>query len=208
MSQQLQAIATVLSLVNPAICAAIFSKLENGRGSNAKIADAIKAGIAILMILALAAIFGAKVLKLFGISLDAFSCAGGFVLAWMGFGMIKGSQEGDSENQDSVSKKTTDEPSSVSVSLTPLVLFAASPGTITGVITLAVAHSRMDFPVTALVAVIVAVVVTVPAMMLLSIFGGNKQGGFVRETIRSLMGLIVVAMGFQFALTGIKAFMS
>ncbi len=128
MTEQLQAIATVLSLINPAISGAIFSKLENGRSSNAKIADAIKAGIAILVILALAAIFGTKVLKLFGISLDAFSCAGGFVLAWMGFGMIKGSQEDGSEDRDSVSKKPTDEPSSGSVSLTPLVLFAAQPG--------------------------------------------------------------------------------
>ncbi len=208
MSQQLQAIATVLSLVNPAICAAIFSKLQKGRSSNAKIADAIKAGIAILVVLALAAVFGAKVLHVFGISLDAFSVAGGFVLAWMGFGMIKGSQEDDAENRDSVSGETTDEPSSSSVSLTPLILFAASPGTITGVITLAVAHSKTDLPVTALIAVIVAVVVTVPVMALLSIFGGNKKGGFVRETITSLMGLIVVAMGFQFALTGLKAFMA
>jgi multiple antibiotic resistance protein len=89
-----------------------------------------------------------------------------------------------------------------------LVLFAASPGTITGVITLAVAHSKTDLPMTALVAVVVAVVVTVPVMTLLSIFGGNKKGGFVRETVTSLMGLIVVAMGFQFALTGIKSFMA
>jgi multiple antibiotic resistance protein len=208
MTEQLQAIATVLSLINPAICGAIFSKLESGRSSNAKIADAIKAGIAILVILALAAVFGTKVLKLFGISLDAFSCAGGFVLAWMGFGMIKGSQEDDSEDHDTVAKKRTGEPSSGGVSLTPLVLFAASPGTITGVITLAVAHSKMELPVTALVAIVVAVGVTVPVMTLLSIFGGNKKGGFVRETVSSLMGLIVVAMGFQFALTGIKAFMT
>jgi hypothetical protein len=32
--------------------------------------------------------------------------------------------------------------------------------------------------------------------------------GHVRETITHLMGLIVLAMGFQFALTGIKAFMA
>lgn len=38
-------------------------------------------------------------------------------------------------------------------SLTPLILFAASPGTITGVITLSVAHAKSGIPVTALVAV-------------------------------------------------------
>jgi undecaprenyl pyrophosphate phosphatase UppP len=44
-------------------------------------------------------------------------------------------------------------------SFTPLILFAASPGTITGVITLAVAHAKLALPVTALVAVVVAAVV-------------------------------------------------
>ena len=43
-------------------------------------------------------------------------------------------------------------------SLAPLILFAASPGTITGVITLAAAHTKLMFPVTALVAVCVATV--------------------------------------------------
>lgn len=33
------------------------------------------------------------------------------------------------------------------------VMFAASPGTITGVITLAVAHSRSELPVTTMIAV-------------------------------------------------------
>ena len=76
--------------MNPAICAAIFSQLETGRSSAAKLADALQAAVAILVILALAALFGAKVLQMFGVSLDAFSVAGGLVLAWMVFSMLKG----------------------------------------------------------------------------------------------------------------------
>jgi multiple antibiotic resistance protein len=191
-----------LSLVNPAICAAIFSKLETGRGRGAKTADAVKAAVVIFVILGLAAVFGAKVLQTFGVSLDAFSVAGGFVLAWMGFGMIKGGSANDKSHDDN--HASTD-----SVSLSPLILFAASPGTITGVITLSVAHSRTDIPVTALVAIGITVVVTLGIMLLVSFFGGKNQGdGLVRQTITHLMGLIVLAMGFQFALTGIKAFMA
>ena len=37
-----------------------------------------------------------------------------------------------------------------SPSLTPLILFAANPGTITGVITLSVAHGKSGIPVSAL----------------------------------------------------------
>ncbi len=197
MSEHLQAIATVLSLVNPAICAAMFSKIESGRSSSAKMADAIKVGIAIVVILGLAALFGAKALHVFGVSLDAFSVAGGFVLAWMGFGMIKG----DVTNSKSSAAGDSD------ASLSPLILFAASPGTITGVITLAVAHSKMDVPITALIAIAVTVVVTVAAMLLVAFFGSKTQGGLARETITHLMGLIVLAMGVQFGLTGLRNFM-
>jgi multiple antibiotic resistance protein len=200
MTEQLQAIVTILSLVNPAICAAIFSQLETGRSSAAKLADALQAAVAILVILSLAALFGAKVLQMFGVSLDAFSVAGGFVLAWMGFSMLKG------EATDSAA--SANDPSTQNPSLTPLILFAASPGTITGVITLAVAHSRTGIPVTALAAIGVTVAVTVGVMLMLSFFGGKQQGGFVHDTVTRFMGLIVIAMGVQFALTGLKAFMA
>jgi small neutral amino acid transporter SnatA (MarC family) len=43
-----------------------------------------------LVILELSALGGAAVLNLFGISLDAFSVAGGGVLVWMGFSMLRG----------------------------------------------------------------------------------------------------------------------
>lgn len=211
MSEQLQAIATVLSLVNPAICAAIFSKIEagrtlvqdqkpSGRGSHSRIADAFKSMIAVFVILSLAALVGVKVLEVFGVSLDAFSVAGGFVLAWMGFGMLKG----DSPDSGALDSDRSGE----EVSLTPLIMFAASPGTITGVITLAVAHSKTEFPTTALIATGVTAIITFGAMLVLSSISGKKQGGLVHETVTRFMGLIVIAMGVQFALTGIKSFMA
>ncbi len=40
-------------------------------------------------------------------------------------------------------------------------------------------------------------------------FGERSRGGsgFVRDTVTRFMGLIVIAMGFQFALTGLREFM-
>src|SRR5262245_61112037 len=92
-------------------------------------------------------------------------------------------------------------------SLTPLILFAASPGTITGVITLAVVHTKLLLPVTALVAVVVAAVVMWIIMVLVSREAGTHAGGgFLRDTATRFMGLIVIAMGTQFALTGLRDF--
>jgi hypothetical protein len=57
-----------------------------------------------------------------------------------------------------------------------VILFAASPGTITGVITLSAAHTRLGFPVTALVAVVVASALTWLAMLLVSRVATNPLG--------------------------------
>jgi multiple antibiotic resistance protein len=137
-------------------------------------------------------------LHLFGVSLDAFMVAGGGVLAWMGFSMLSG----QSFASTSPAAQSNSDPS-----LTPLILFAASPGTITGVITIAAAHTRLKLPVTALVAIAVAIVTTFVTMLLFMRLAGKKdKGGFIRDTTTRLMGLIVLSMGVQFALTGFHAF--
>ena len=199
MDLHLQAIVTVLSLMNPVVCGVIFVGLESGRSGAQKVQDATRAVLAVMMILWLSALFGASVLSLFGVSLDVFSVAGGGVLVWMGSSMLRGAVAAPDQAAPGQS--------SGSPSLTPLILFAASPGTITGVITLAVSHSRSGIPVTALVAVGVAGLVTWLVMVLVSRGGrGASGGGLVRSTVQSLMGLIVIAMGVQFALTGLRAF--
>ncbi len=200
----LQAIITVLSLVNPVMCAAIFQRIERDRSRKAELADATIAALAILAILVLAALVGVSLLKLFGVSLDAFSVAGGGILSWIGFSMLSG-KSAHSDHSDN----TTNTSANRSQSLKPLVLFAASPGTITGVITLSVAHSRSEIPITALMAVLLATMITWLVLIMVTSLGRrDSQGGFFGDTVRSFMGLIVIAMGVQFALTGIRSFMS
>lgn len=199
MDKQLQAIVTVLSLVNPMVCAMIFAQLEGSRTRKEKVADATKAAFAVVVVLALAALFGIKILGIFGVSLDAFSVAGGIVLAQIGFSMLSG--QSNASASDASKRGETN-------LLSPLILFAASPGTITGVITIAAAHGDSRFPVTALVAVLVASTVMWGALVLMSRSAKeSSSGGFVRDTATRFMGLIVVAMGIQFALTGFRAFM-
>jgi multiple antibiotic resistance protein len=197
LGEHLQAIVTVLSLVNPVVCGAMFAQIEADCSRSKQMADATKAAFAILVILALAALVGTRLLDLFGVSLDAFMVAGGGVLAWMGFSMLSGRGLSRSPEAHATAK----------ASLTPLILFAASPGTITGVITIAAAHTRLGFPITALVAVAVASAVTWVLMLLVTRMAGKEGGGgFARDTLTSFMGLIVLSMGVQFALTGLRQF--
>ena len=196
MEQHLQAIATILSLVNPFVCGAMFARIESGRDLKQQLRCATKASIAILVILSIAAVVGSKVLVIFGISLDAFSVAGGIVLGWMGFSMLRSKPTQVAPDQDAAENR----------SLAPLIMFAASPGTITGVITLSVVHTKLDLPVTALVAIAVAVVVTWIVMVLVGRAGGQQTQSLARDTASRFMGLIVLAMGVQFILTGLQSF--
>jgi len=196
--EQLQAIVTVLSLVNPAICGAMFARIEGTRTRREQFVDATKAASATAVILISSALIGTQLLHLFGVSLDAFMVAGGGVLAWMGFSMLSG--------RGSISSKS-DTSSNSGASLTPLILFAASPGTITGVITLSAAHTGLGLPVTALVAIAVAGALTWLVLLLVSRLAGKaSEGGLARDMITRFMGLIVLSMGVQFALTGLHKF--
>ena len=185
-------------MVNPMICGAMFARIEAGQARAARLADATKAALAVLVILVVAALVGARVLQVFGVSLDAFSVAGGGVLSWIGFAMLRANP---APARDPL-KEGADETRSI----TPLILFAASPGTITGVITLAVAHAKLLLPVTAPVAVAVATAVMWVVMVLMARGGTRAHGGFLRDTATRFMGLIIVSMGVQFALTGVRSF--
>ena len=118
MKEHLQAIITVLSLVNPAVCGAMFGRIEADRSHAEQRADATKTALAMVAILMIAALIGTQFLHVFGVSLDAFMVAGGGVLSWMGFCMLSG--HGSSQTSPTA-------PSTSGTSLTPLILFAGQP---------------------------------------------------------------------------------
>ena len=179
----------------------MFAQIEAGQTGATRLADATKAALAVLVILLVAALAGARVLQVFGVSLDAFSVAGGGVLTWIGFSMLRGnSPQAQDPSKDGAAEKR---------SLTPMILFAASPGTITGVITLAVAHAKLALrsqhsPRSWLPRLVMWVV------MVLVAHGGSRAsaGGLLHDMVTRFMGLIVIAMGVQFALTGFHDFFS
>lgn len=206
MEHHLQAIATLFSLVNPMVCAMMFAGLTAGRTTPQRLADATRAILTIAVVLVIAAFVGARILKIFGISLDVFSVAGGIVLSFIGFTMLAGSKSTDKPDPATQSAA----PSAGGTTLAPMILFAASPGTITGVITTAAAHSSNDIPLPTLVAI--GVVLTITWVLLLLVARGPGAAGakgpsLAHDMVSRYMGLIVIAMGIQYALTGFKAFM-
>ena len=156
MNEYIQAFVTIVALVNPAICAQMFSDCTSNTPREQKTMVAIRSVATIGIILLIAAFAGVSILNIFGVSLNAFSAAGGGILIWIGASMIKSAQSSPHAELEEGSK--------ASDSVTPLILFA-------------------------------------------KFMQDRHKPSMVKKMITSYMGVIVVAMGVQFLLTGVKAFM-
>ena len=196
----LQAIVTVLAVINPVVCGSIFLALTPGLTHQQRRRAAIRVALSILVILVGSALIGLKVLSVFGISLDVFRIVGGTIIAYMGFDMLRGRQTVGQESP------TSDDHAAPN-SFTPLIMFAAGPGTITTVVTMAAVHTPDELPITAIVAAIVGASVTL-AVLLLATEIGPHLGRGTQAVVTRFMGLIVASMGMQFVLAGLKAFLS
>jgi multiple antibiotic resistance protein len=194
-----QAIVTVLAVINPVVCGSIFLTLTPKLAVAQRRRAAVKVALSILIILLTSALIGLKVLSIFNISLDVFRIVGGMIIAYMGFDMLSG--------RHSVGQAPpSDDDADATGSLAPLIMFAAGPGTITAVVTLAAVHTPDGFPVTAITAALIGAAVTFAAL-LLAIGLGSRLGKSTQAMVTRFMGLIVASMGMQFVLTGLKAFL-
>ena len=89
--QVLQAIVTVLAVINPVVCGSLFLTLTPNLTAPERQREAAKVALNILIILIASALVGLEVLSIFGISLDVFRVVGGMIIAYMGFDMLRGS---------------------------------------------------------------------------------------------------------------------
>lgn len=168
-------------------------KIKDGLPKKDKIFGASKSSLAVFFILIVSALTGKYILNAFGISIFVFNIVGGIIISYIGFGMLSpGKKQADGDQKDSITLFT-------------LIMFAASPGTIATVITVSTVHDKVGLPVVAIVGVCVAVLVTWLVMLIMIMAAGHvKRGG--QQIVTRFMGIILIAMGLQFALTGLKDF--
>jgi MarC family integral membrane protein len=88
--QMVQAIVTVLAVINPVVCGSIFLTLTPKFLPAQRRWAAVRVALSILIILVASALIGLKVLSVFNISLDVFRIVGGMIIAYMGFDMLSG----------------------------------------------------------------------------------------------------------------------
>jgi multiple antibiotic resistance protein len=195
MKEYVQAVVTVLAVVNPVVSAVMLMKIVTGEPTRRQVAEATKAVLAVAAILVASAFLGRLVLNAFGISMSTFRIVGGVIIAYLGFQMLGGRLGSSSEQKGADS------------SLAPLVMFAASPGTIATVVTLSAVHTPDGLPLTALLAIGIVMGITWILMVAMVVASGHVHVGGQRF-VSGFMGLILVSMGLQFVLEGLKAFMA
>jgi multiple antibiotic resistance protein len=182
----------MLAVINPVVCGTMAMQLEKGGSTKSNVIAGVKAMIVVLILLLVAALAGKFILNAFGISMDAFKVVGGIILSFIGFQMLAGpkpSNNGDNSQGG----------------LTPLIMFAASPGTIAMTITLAAVHNPEGLPVSAMVGATFAVIITIAIMIAMQLMSGKVRGKG-QGMVTRFMGLIIVSMGLQFMLDGVKHF--
>ncbi len=149
-------------------------------------------------ILLISAAIGPQLLQRLGISLDVFQIVGGVVITTIGYGMFAPGTAPASTDEQAAS-------SGESSSLDPIVLFAASPGTISTVLALSVMHGPGQGLLTSIAAVVIALAITALVMVVMVLRPGSSVGRN-SSLISRFLGLILIAMGLQFVLTNLRAF--
>lgn len=123
-----------------------------------------------------------------------FRIVGGIIVAYIGFMMLSGRMLKSPVNE----KSTT---------INDLVIFMASPGSIATAITLSAVHTPDKFPITAVIVIVFAMVFTFVEIVVMIRMA--KKIDVSRQRLGTqFMGVIVIAMGLQFALEGYKSFMA
>ncbi len=196
-----KSIITVVLLTDPLIRPVLFKSMtshepERRRGYVRTIT------LVVGLVLGLSALGGREILDLLGINLQAFSVAGGIVLALMGFEMLLGGEPSRTQGGEEAHEKRESFEGSVVVPYA--IPFVAGPGAMTAVITIAAAGSNGEGTIAALVAVAVAVALLPVGYLVLSKYMNPSERAM--NLITKFGGLFVATIGIQLILNGLKQF--
>ena len=195
MKEYISAAITLLAVINPVVCGVMLLQIKGVSPGRRRITKATTAALAVLLILVLSALLGKYILQIFGISMETFQIVGGIIIAYIGFSMFgRNTRPADSGEKPQMTLST-------------LIMFAASPGTIATVIALSAVHNAADLPVVAMVGAVLAVFLTWLIMLAMLLASGRINEG-AQQILTRFMGLILISMGLQFVLTGLKKFMT
>lgn len=185
--------SSLFTVIDPFAVAPVFTTVTQGRSREQSRRIALRACLAALAVLVLFAVSGAYLFRLFGITLDAFRIGGGIVFLLIGLPMLGGSHEDRSVDAAS------GDPSVVPLGV-PLI---GGPGAITTIMLL-MGQSTSSLHTTALFLALFVALGATFGLLLLAPTVLRRLGKSGTDLITKVMGLIIVVIGVQFVIDGIK----
>ena len=203
-SHLVQFATSLLALLNPLADFAIFLSLTTGRSRREQQGIAIQAAIAIATIMVSTLWLGNPLLTSFGISIGAFSVAGGVILFGIGLSMLH-STSGESDKEQTHQRNIELAQQKQSPAIVPLgIPISAGPGVITAL--LVSSHANVHGVVGLFADSMVCLALA--ALMGLVFWFAPTLGRLLGETAMHIstqvMGLIVAAIASQMVLNGLR----
>lgn len=196
-------LSSVMIVVNPIGAMMVYNSLTATMDSLTKKQVAVNACRLSAIVLLFFTLFGSALLALFGITIDAFTIAGGVLLFGIGMEMVYArtsrAKMTATEKYESID---ADEVSSMPLAF-PMI---AGPGTITTVIVLAKDAQPLVQPVF-LGIIIFSVLITIILTYLLLVSAErytHRIGQREYRVINRLMGIMLMAIAVQFIINGIS----
>ena len=193
------AFMSIFTIVNPFSTASIFLALTRDLTHQDRKFIARRSAIVAVCLLLIFAFAGSAILSFFSITLDAFRLAGGLLITAVGWQMVRGTRHRfSSENTKEVYHRDD-------ISIVPIAIpFLSGPGAITAVLVLISETSSIAMTLQVAVAIIAVIVVS---YIVLSEADRVVRyiGEAGKEAIEKIMGLIVMVVGVQFVINGIRA---
>ena len=187
----------LFALVNPVGIIPVFISMTSYQTAAARNKTNLTANLSVAIILWTSLFLGDGILQLFGISIDSFRIAGGILVVTIAMSMISGKLGEDKQNKQEKSETAIRE----SIGVVPLM---AGPGAISSTIVWGTRyHSAIN-----LFGFFVAI-----ALFALCCWGLFRMAPWLVRllgqtginVITRIMGLLLMALGIEFIVTGIKS---
>ena len=190
---------SVLFIVDPIAALPTFLVITQDQTAEERRSTALRACLAMAILLAVFGLAGNLIFKAFGITLPAFRIAGGLILWLVAIDMLK-AQRSTQENREEVAEGVAKD----DVALTPLAIpVLAGPGAISTVMVLAGQSHSLDHAVVVYGSIALTALVAYVCLRL-----GDRLVKYLGRTgigvVTRVMGLLLAAVATQFILTGIQ----
>ncbi len=192
-------VTSVLFIVDPIAAVPSFLVVTQNESAAERKRTALRACVAMALLLVVFAAAGRFIFQAFGITLPAFRIAGGLILWLVALDMVR-AQRSTHEGKEELSEGQTKE----DVAITPLAIpILAGPGAISTVMVLAGEIRTVSHGLVVYGAVLVTAVVSYVTLRL-----GERLIELIGQTgirvMTRIMGLLLAAVATQFILTGIR----